>query len=61
VLVIQLFDTKGASVGEVTIEEDDWAPLVGDSVPGTNHEIVDVLDRAAEEPGYRLIVQPITY
>ncbi|HEX4520323.1 MAG TPA: hypothetical protein VH063_12150 [Gaiellaceae bacterium] len=60
-LILQLFDTKGASVGQVTIEEDDWSPLVGDSVPGTEHEIVDVIDRAVEEPGYRLIVQPITY
>jgi hypothetical protein len=60
-LIIQLFDTQGASVGQVTIEEDDWAPLIGDSVPGTQQEIVDVLDRALEDPGYRLIVQPITY
>ncbi len=60
-LVVHLFDTQGVSIGEVEIEQDDWSPLVGDSVPGTNHEIVDVLDRAFEEPGYRLIVQPVTY
>ncbi len=59
-LVIQLFDTKGVSIGEVDIEEDDWSPLIGDSVPGTNHEIVDILDRSLEERGYRLIVQPMT-
>jgi hypothetical protein len=60
VLAIHLFDTQGVSIGEVDVEEDDWAPLVGDTVPGTNHEIVDILDRATEEPGYRLIVQPMT-
>lgn len=60
-LAIHLFDTQGVAIGEVDIEDDDWAPLVGDSVPGTNHEIVDILERALEEPGYRLIVQPVTY
>jgi hypothetical protein len=59
-LAIHLFDTQGVSLGEVDIEEDDWSPLIGDTVPGTNHEIVDILDRAVEEPGYRLIVQPMT-
>ncbi len=57
---VRLFDKQGASVGEVDIEDDDWTPLIGDTVPGTNHEIVDILARAAEEPGYRLIVQPMT-
>ncbi len=59
-LVIHLFDTQGVSLGEVDIEEDDWSPLIGDTVPGTNHEIVDTLARAAEGPGSRVFVQPMT-
>jgi hypothetical protein len=46
-------------IGDATIEHDDWWPMVGDTVPGTKWEILQIIE---QQPGdVTLVVGPETY